>query len=127
MPNDALLRGDLKQARYIKQAEPLNVDRSALIVNAVVAVGVHLLNCRTFCVLVGFNNIVDTLFGSPITKVLEHYLHFLQVELAGAAKSQNVVIIEVEFIEVGDTCSQDPFFELGRNLVLFRASIAHET
>ena len=104
MPNHALLRGDLKEARYIKQAEALNVDRSALVVNAVVAVRVHLLNFCTFRELVGFNNIVDTLFGSPINKVLEHYLHFLHVKLSGAAKSQNVVIIEMKFIEVGDTC-----------------------
>ena len=91
-----------------------------------VTVWVNLLHSCSFSVLVCLYNVVDLLLLPPVHEILEHNLHGLQVKLPGTTKSQQVMVVEVKFLQVV-LHRTDPFLELHDGLVHFGASIAHES
>jgi len=127
VPNHPLLSRDCKQARNIKDAEALDVNWATLIVNTMIAVRIYFLNSSSFIELVRLNDIINTRFAAPCHKVCEHLLHFGQVEFSGTPKSENVMIIEVKFLEVSNSRCDYPLFKVSGDLVLFWACIAHKT
>ena len=127
VPDDALFCRYFEQARDVEDAEPFVVDGPAQLVHSVVPVRVDLLHCGTLSVLISIDDFVNALLSTPIDKVLVHDLHFLQIELASAAESENIVVVEVELLEVAETRRNDPFLELRGNLVLLRTRVTHES
>ena len=63
-----------------------------------IAVRVNLLHCCTLRVLISFDDFVYALFSTPVDKVLVHDLDFLQIELASAAESENIVVVEMKLL-----------------------------
>ena len=126
MPNHALLRGDCKEGRHVKETEALIVDRATLIVNTVVAVRVDFLHLRTLMEVVRRDNIVYLLVSTPVDEVREHELDSGKVELAGATKSQNVMVIEVKLVQICDSRRDNPLFKVCGDLILLGTGVAHE-
>ena len=92
-----------------------------------VAVRVHLLHCFTLIKLVRLYDVVNTLLFAPVDEVGEHELHFGEVKLSRASKPQQVMVIKVQLLQISDLSRNDPLFELGDDLVHFRARVSHET
>ena len=124
--NHAFFGSYLKKSGNIQKTETFNVDWSALFVNAMVAMWIDFLYSCTLIELVSINDSVDFLISSPIYEISEHKLHFSQVELSGATKSQKVMVIEVQLLQIGNLCRLNPLFELYDALVHFRRCVSHE-
>ena len=126
MSNHAFLGSDRKEGRHVEETETLIVNRATLIIDAVVAVRIDLLDLWTFMEVVRLDNIVDLLITTPVHEISEHQLNSGQVELAGATKTQDVMVIEVEFFQVCNARRDNPLFEVGGDLILLRTGVAHE-
>ena len=126
MSNHAFLGSDGKEGRHVEETETLIVNRATLVVDTVVAVRIDFLDLCTFMEVVGLDNIVDLLITTPVNEVSEHQLDGGQVELTGATKTQDVMVIEVELFQVCNARRDYPLFEVGGDLILLRTGVAHE-
>ena len=73
---------------------------------------INFLDSCTLVELVSVNNRVNFLISPPIHEIREHKLHLGQIELSGTTKTQKVMIIEVQLLQVGNLRCGDPLFEL---------------
>lgn len=126
MSNHALFRCNSEEAWHIKDAKAFDIDGTALVVDSMVTMRVGDLNLRALMKIVGINDGVYLGLTAPSTEVGEHLLHFGYVKFTGTAKTQDVVVVEVEFFEVSDARREDPLFEMCGALVLLRVGVAHE-
>ena len=72
MSNHAFLGSDRKEGRHVEETETLIVNRATLIIDAVVAVRIDLLDLWTFMEVVRLDNIVDLLITTPVHEISEH-------------------------------------------------------
>ena len=126
MSNHALFSCYLEKSRNIQKTEAFNVDWSTKFVDAMIAMRINFLHSCALIELVRVNDSVDFLVSSPVDKISEHKLHFGKVELSGTTKSQKVMVIEVQLLQVRHLSRLDPLLELCDHLIHLRRSIPHE-
>ena len=123
----AFLRSNLKKSGDIEQTEAFNIDRSAELINAVVAMWVNFLHCCALIELIRVNDGVDFLISPPVHEISKHQLHLGEVELPGATKSQQIMLIEMQLLQVSYLGCLNPFFELHHNLIHLRRCVTHKS
>ena len=87
MANDSLLRCDLKQSGDIENSELFNINWATELVDPVVTVRVHFLDCGSLFIVVCIDDFVYALCLAPCHELLEHLLYFGKIELSRSTKS----------------------------------------
>ena len=126
MSNHALFSGYSEQGRHVQDTEALVVNRATLVVDTMVAMRVNFLYLWALMEVVLGDDIVNALVAAPVNEVGEHKLNLLNVELAGAAKTEYIMVIEMKSLQVCDARRHNPLFKMCCDLVLLRARVAHE-
>lgn len=116
---DPVFGGDFEQGRHITLANTFDVDRSSLLVGLVVHVRVMLLHGPSLVVRICVDDVVHAFFFSPIDEVLPHCLNVGKNKLSCSAKSQEIMIVVVHFLQVTKASRRDPFLELKENFLHF--------
>ena len=94
--NDSLLRRHCEELGHIEHAKALDVDGTTRLIDSVVTVRIVLLHSLALIILVCVNDVVYSLFFSPVHKVSEHELHFGKVKLSRASEAKQIMVIKVK-------------------------------